>query len=94
MSATVTTEIPTGTWSVDPIHSSIAFGVKHLGVSTFRGDFNYSGLGVWQNEKGVIYFTQIFVKLRPPAPASPPVPAMQEASLINLFAPANPRTQP
>jgi polyisoprenoid-binding protein YceI len=39
MSATVTTEIPTGTWSVDPIHSSIAFGVKHLGVSTFRGDF-------------------------------------------------------
>lgn len=31
--------IPTGTWSVDPIHSSIAFAVKHLGVSTFRGSF-------------------------------------------------------
>jgi polyisoprenoid-binding protein YceI len=39
VSSTVTTEIPTGTWSIDPIHSSIAFGVKHLGVSTFRGDF-------------------------------------------------------
>jgi polyisoprenoid-binding protein YceI len=39
MSATVTTKLPTGTWAIDPIHSSIGFGVKHLGVSTFRGDF-------------------------------------------------------
>ena len=40
MSTTVTTALPTGTWSIDPIHSSIGFGVKHLGVSTFRGTFN------------------------------------------------------
>jgi polyisoprenoid-binding protein YceI len=39
MSTTATTQIPTGTWSIDPIHSSIGFGVKHLGISTFRGDF-------------------------------------------------------
>jgi polyisoprenoid-binding protein YceI len=39
MSSTVTTKLPTGTWSIDPIHSSIGFGVKHLGVSTFRGTF-------------------------------------------------------
>jgi polyisoprenoid-binding protein YceI len=39
MSTTVSTELPTGTWSIDPIHSSIGFGVKHLGVSTFRGTF-------------------------------------------------------
>jgi polyisoprenoid-binding protein YceI len=39
MSTTATTRIPTGTWSIDPIHSSIGFGVKHLGISTFRGDF-------------------------------------------------------
>ena len=39
MSTTVTTQIPTGTWSLDPIHSSIGFGVRHLGVSTFRGSF-------------------------------------------------------
>jgi len=39
VSSTVTTQLPTGTWSIDPIHSSIGFGVKHLGVSTFRGDF-------------------------------------------------------
>jgi polyisoprenoid-binding protein YceI len=39
MSATTAVQIPTGTWSIDPIHSSIGFGVKHLGISTFRGDF-------------------------------------------------------
>lgn len=39
MSSTVATQLPTGTWSIDPIHSSIGFGVKHLGVSTFRGNF-------------------------------------------------------
>lgn len=31
--------LPTATWAVDPVHSSIAFGVKHLGVSTYRGSF-------------------------------------------------------
>ncbi len=36
-------------------------------LENIRGNFNYSGLGVWRNEKGVIYFTQIFVKLAPPS---------------------------
>lgn len=40
MSSTVAIEIPTGTWSIDPVHSSIGFGVKHFGVSTFRGSFS------------------------------------------------------
>ena len=31
--------IPTGSWSVDPIHSSVGFEVKHMVVSTFRGNF-------------------------------------------------------
>ena len=36
--------IPAGTWTVDPIHSSIGFEVKHLGISTFRGRFSgYEG---------------------------------------------------
>ena len=40
MSAVATPlEIPTASWSVDPVHSSIGFGVKHLGVSTYRGSF-------------------------------------------------------
>jgi polyisoprenoid-binding protein YceI len=34
-----TTEIPTGTWNVDPVHSSIGFAVTHSGVMTFKGDF-------------------------------------------------------
>ena len=31
--------IPTGTWASDPIHSSIGFAVKHMGVTPFRGGF-------------------------------------------------------
>ncbi len=38
MSTTSTTQIPTGTWHVDPVHSTIGFEVKHI-VSTFRGRF-------------------------------------------------------
>jgi polyisoprenoid-binding protein YceI len=33
------TGIPTGTWSLDSVHSSIGFAVKHSGVMTFRGTF-------------------------------------------------------
>ena len=35
-----TTGIPSGTWAVDSIHSSIGFAVKHSGVMTFRGGFD------------------------------------------------------
>jgi polyisoprenoid-binding protein YceI len=38
MSAT-TTIVPTGTYSVDPSHSSVEFAVKHLGIATVRGTF-------------------------------------------------------
>jgi polyisoprenoid-binding protein YceI len=33
------TLIPTGTWVVDPAHSRLGFAVKHLGISTVRGEF-------------------------------------------------------
>lgn len=41
MSATATTVpvAPAGTWSLDPVHSSASFAVKHMGVATFRGRF-------------------------------------------------------
>ena len=40
MSATaISTEIPTGTWGVDPVHSTIGFAVKHNVIATFRGTF-------------------------------------------------------
>lgn len=38
-----TTGIPTGTWSHDPVHSSISFAVKHSTVMTFNGQ-----LGEWE----------------------------------------------
>jgi polyisoprenoid-binding protein YceI len=31
--------IPTGTWIVDQAHSHIGFAVRHLGISTVRGEF-------------------------------------------------------
>ncbi len=38
-SSTATTPLPTGTWQVDPIHSSVEFHVKHLGIATVKGQF-------------------------------------------------------
>jgi polyisoprenoid-binding protein YceI len=39
-SATATqTILPTGTWKVDPVHSSVEFHVKHLGIATVKGKF-------------------------------------------------------
>ena len=35
----VQTAVPTATWQIDPVHSSIGFAVRHLGVSTYRGSF-------------------------------------------------------
>ena len=34
-----TTTIPTGTWTLDPVHSSIGFAVPYSGIGTFRGTF-------------------------------------------------------
>ncbi len=36
---TETTGVPTGTWNLDPVHSSIGFAVAYAGVGTFRGTF-------------------------------------------------------
>jgi polyisoprenoid-binding protein YceI len=32
-------QLPTGTWKLDPIHSTAGFAVKHMVVATFRGRF-------------------------------------------------------
>lgn len=39
MSVTTEQLVPTGTWTADPVHSSIGFAVKHMAVSTFHGRF-------------------------------------------------------
>jgi polyisoprenoid-binding protein YceI len=41
---TATTQLSTGTWAIDPVHSSIGFSVRHLMVSKVRGTFDqFSG---------------------------------------------------
>jgi polyisoprenoid-binding protein YceI len=37
---TIQQQIPTGTYVVDPVHSSIGFAITHNGVSTFRSGFS------------------------------------------------------
>jgi polyisoprenoid-binding protein YceI len=37
---TVNQKVPTGTWTVDPVHSSVAFSVTHNNVATFRSKFD------------------------------------------------------
>ncbi len=39
-SVTASTALPTGTWTVDPIHSNVEFSVKHVGIATVKGRFN------------------------------------------------------
>ncbi|MET9202390.1 YceI family protein [Gordonia sp. NPDC003585] len=42
--ATVTAPIAAGTWTIDPVHSTVGFSVKHLMVSKVRGKFGtFSG---------------------------------------------------
>lgn len=42
--ATPAVTLPAGTWTVDPVHSTVGFEVKHFGISTFRGGFGgYEG---------------------------------------------------
>jgi polyisoprenoid-binding protein YceI len=39
MSTTAELQIPTGTYTIDKVHTTIGFAVKHMVVSTFRGRF-------------------------------------------------------
>jgi polyisoprenoid-binding protein YceI len=36
---TINQQIPAGTWTVDPVHSSLNFAVTHNGIATFRSGF-------------------------------------------------------
>jgi polyisoprenoid-binding protein YceI len=33
------TQLPTGTWSIDPVHSQVGFAIEYM-VGTFRGSFS------------------------------------------------------
>jgi polyisoprenoid-binding protein YceI len=44
MTTATATDLSTGTWAIDPVHSSISFSVRHLVVSKVRGNFEtFSG---------------------------------------------------
>lgn len=34
------TALPSGTWRLDPVHSSVGFSVRHMIVANFRGGFD------------------------------------------------------
>jgi uncharacterized protein YkwD len=60
-------------------------------LANIRGDYNYSGLGIWEDRQGTIYFTQIFIKLAPRAEAVDAQAAPQVVSPYGLLAPVNTR---
>ena len=39
MSSSTTTQVPSGTYGLDPVHSTFGFTVRHNGVSKFSGRF-------------------------------------------------------
>jgi polyisoprenoid-binding protein YceI len=48
----------TGTWSVDPTHSSVEFQVKHLGIATVRGAFrDFAGTLELDGDTPTVYGT-------------------------------------
>lgn len=51
MSTAVITPLSTGTWELDPSHSTVGFTVRHLGFSKVRGGFSdYQGTVVVGDE--------------------------------------------
>ena len=45
------TALPTGTWQIDPVHSTVEFSVKHMVVANFRGGFD--SFDVTVDEEGI-----------------------------------------
>lgn len=46
------TDLTTGTWTIDPVHSSINFWVRHLMVSKVRGKFDVFSGAITVSEDG------------------------------------------
>jgi polyisoprenoid-binding protein YceI len=46
------TQLPVGTWKLDPVHSSASFAVKHMVVATFRGHFDRFDVTLDVDESG------------------------------------------
>lgn len=46
-------KIETGTYAIDAVHSHVGFEVKHLGISTFRGNFGAFEGKITVGENGI-----------------------------------------
>src|SRR6266508_2937335 len=49
-------QIPTGTWKIDPVHSSVSFSVQHMGVSTFSAGFGDIDAALTVTDEGARLF--------------------------------------
>jgi polyisoprenoid-binding protein YceI len=47
------TTLPVGTWNVDPAHSSVEFGIRHLLITTVKGNFGDFEGTIEVDESGV-----------------------------------------
>ena len=52
--STITTALPTGTWTVDPANSSVEFEVKHTGIGSVRGRFGTFAGRLEIDEEGTV----------------------------------------
>jgi polyisoprenoid-binding protein YceI len=57
MSATVSVNPLTGAYAIDADHSSAAFAVRHMGISTFRGSFAGMSGSVQADDQGRVIIT-------------------------------------
>jgi uncharacterized protein YkwD len=63
-------------------------------LENIRGDYNYSGLGVWQDKDGTIYFTQIFMKFAPETEETQAAPPSSIITPFGMLAAPNTRARP
>jgi uncharacterized protein YkwD len=75
--------------------SALALWLKsphHL--ANIRGDYNYSGMGVWQGKDGALYFTQIFMKFAPVTEEAQAAPEPGLMTPFGMLATPNTRARP
>ena len=55
MTVTTSSPVPTATrWQIDKVHSSVGFAVRHMVVSTYRGQFDDYHATLTANEDGTL----------------------------------------
>jgi polyisoprenoid-binding protein YceI len=64
MSTTIQ-QVPAGNYTLDPVHSTFGFAVKHNGVSTFRGQFEQADAKL---EDGILVGTAQVESIKTPIP--------------------------